>query len=84
MSNFNGIFTATMYDAEKNTTSNGYGEGEKISFDEPGGKLYIGRDSIINGEFEMKVSMPSEISNENYHPATLNMYAYDNNLEAVG
>lgn len=84
MNDFNGILTATIYDAEKNTVSNGYGEGEKISFDEPGGKLYIGRDSVINGEFEMNVSMPSEISNENYHQATISMYAYNNNNEAVG
>lgn len=84
MTDFNGILTATMYDAEKNTTSNGHGEGEKISFDEPGGKLYIGRDSVVNGEFEIKVSIPSEISNENYHPATLNMYAYNSNTDAIG
>ncbi len=85
MTDFNGILTATMYDAEKSTTSNGNGEkGEPVTFEEQGSKLYIGRDSIINGEFEMKVFMPSEIA-DNYRPAALNMYAYNNDgKEAIG
>ncbi len=84
MNDFNGILTATMYDAEKSVTSNGYGEkGEPVTFEEQGDKLYIGRDSIINGEFEMKVFMPSEIA-DNYRPAALSMYAHNNNIEAIG
>lgn len=85
MTDFNGILMATIYDAEKSTTSNGNGEkGEQVTFEEQGGKLYIGRDSIINGEFEMKVYMPSEIA-DNYRPAALNMYAYnDDGKEAIG
>ncbi len=88
MTGFNGIISSTLYDAEKSTTSNGYSSssssGKKITFEEQGDKLYSGRDSVINGEFTIQISMPSEIS-ENFRPAAFNMYAYaEDGSEAIG
>lgn len=85
MTQFNGVISATMYDAEKSTTTNGNGaKGEKITFEEQGGKLYMGRDSIKNGEFTLNVSMPSEITH-NFRQAALNMFAVSNDgIEAIG
>lgn len=84
---FNGVIHSTLYDAEKSTTSHGYTEeddGVEVTFEEHGSKLFAGRDSVINGEFTIQVSMPSEIAN-NYRPATLNLYAEsDNKMEAIG
>lgn len=85
--NFNGIIHTTLYDAEKSTTSHGYtnkDDGKEVIFEEHGDKLYAGRDSVINGEFSIHISMPTEIAN-NYRPATLNLYAQaDNEMEAIG
>lgn len=85
MTTFNGTISATMYDAEKSTTTKGNGDqGKSVIFEEQGGKLYAGRDSVINGEFSLKVAMPSEIAN-NFRQAALNMYATANDgTEAAG
>ncbi len=85
ITNFNGVISATLYDAEKSTTTNGNGkEGKQITFEEQGDRLFACRDSVINGEFELKISMPSEIA-DNFRPAALNMYAYStDNREAMG
>lgn len=87
ITNFNGIIHTTLYDAEKSTTSHGYthkDDGKEVIFEEHGDKLYAGRDSVINGEFTLHISMPTEIAN-NYRPATLNLYAQaDNGMEAIG
>ena len=87
LNNFTGIIHSTLYDAEKSTTSHGYShddDGKEVVFEEHGSKLYAGRDSVINGEFTIKISMPTEIAN-NYREATLNLYAQsDNGMEAIG
>lgn len=85
MTDFNGFISATIYDAEQSITTNGNGEnGKKVTFDTQGDKLYVGRDSVINGEFNIVVSMPSEIT-DNFRNATLSLYACsDNNVEAIG
>lgn len=91
MDDFNGTVTLTMYDAEYSTTSNGAYTGggkptygEKVTFEEQGEKIYVGRDSIRNGRFETTIAMPSEVSN-NFRPAALNMFARaDDGREAIG
>lgn len=86
MTNFNGVISVTMYDAEKSTTTNGNGaEGAQVTFEEQGGIIYADRDSVINGEFTIEAVMPSEVAN-NFRPAALNMYAYStqNNDDAMG
>lgn len=91
MDDFNGTVSLTMYDAEYSTTSNGAytgggkpTQGEKVTFEEQGEKIYVGRDSIRNGRFEAMIAMPSEVS-DNFRPAALNMFARaDDGREAIG
>lgn len=85
MTDFNGVLSVTMYDAEKSTTTNGNGDqGKVVTFEEQGGKLYAGRDSVTNGRFSLNVIMPSETA-QNFRPAALNMYAIAHDgTEAVG
>lgn len=81
MDDFNGTVALTMYDAEYSTTSQGAPtggskptQGEQITFEEQGAKLYMGRDSVVNGRFDITIAMPTEVA-DNFRPAALNMYA---------
>lgn len=85
---FNGVVSATLYDAEYSVTTKGNGSnGIEFPFDQQGSRLFAGNDSIKNGKFEMKFVMPSEIS-DNFRPATISLYAYStqkNDIrEAIG
>lgn len=86
---FNGIFEANLYDAERTITTLGRNidntEGRVYNFEEQGDRLLAGRDSIRNGEFELRITMPTEIA-DNYRPAAFDMYAYDatGKQEAIG
>lgn len=86
LTDFDGVLLATLYDAEKSTTTNGNGgdDGKMITFEEQGERLFTGRDSIIAGEFSMTFSMPTDIAG-NFRPAAFNLYAFEENgREAVG
>ena len=88
LTDFNGSLSATIYDAEYTTTSSGRPahntDGSAEPFQEQGGKLYSGRDSITDGRFTLRVPMPAEIS-DNYRPAAINLYASANDgREAIG
>lgn len=91
MDSFNGTIALTMYDAEYSTTSQGAStgggkptQGEQVTFEEQGAKLYTGRGSVVNGRFDMTIAMPSEVS-DNFRPAALNMYALSTDgREAIG
>jgi hypothetical protein len=83
---FNGYVLPTIYDAEYSTITLAHDvssndgtvtEGVESIFDQTGERLFIGRADVTNGEFSAKVSMPLEISG-NYRPATLNLYAVNN------
>lgn len=85
---FNGTLTATVFDAERSTTTRGNGDsGVPFTFQEMGGKLFAGSTPVRNGRFELRVSLPAEIS-DNYRPATINMYAQPSDScsvsEAIG
>lgn len=76
MSDFNGVITSTLYDADISTVSKGNGtEGVQVAFDQHGSRLFAGTDSIKGGLFSIKVPMPSEIA-DNYRNASINMLAY--------
>lgn len=91
MDNFNGTISLTLYDAEYSTTSQGATtgggkptQGEQVTFEEQGAKLYVGRDSVKNGRFDITIAMPAEVA-DNFRPAALNMYAKANDgREAIG
>lgn len=72
---FNGVVTATLYDAETSVTTNGRGEGEQITYDTPGALLFTAHGTATAGRFTLTTGMPSEMA-QNFRPATLNLYAY--------
>ncbi len=75
LEDFNGSLTATIFDAEQSTTTKGHGDkGTPYTFQHMGGKLFAGSTPIVDGRFELKVTIPAEIA-DNYRPATINMYA---------
>ncbi|MDE5608464.1 MAG: type IX secretion system sortase PorU [Muribaculaceae bacterium] len=73
---FDGRLMLTLYDAEYSTTSHGYGEGERVTFEQQGKRLQEKIDSVRSGRFETTLVMPSDIAH-NFRPAALNMYAVD-------
>lgn len=86
LQDFNGVVMATLYDAEQSITTlgNGGDEGVEYTFDQQGGRLFVGNTIVENGKFSLPVQMPSEVVN-NYRNAALNLYAYEENgREAVG
>lgn len=84
LSDFTGRLDLTLYDAEYSTTSNGYGEGEKVTFEQQGKRLQAVIDSVHCGYFKTKLIVPGEIS-QNFRQAMLNMYAVsDDGSDAVG
>ncbi|MCM1348039.1 MAG: type IX secretion system sortase PorU [Firmicutes bacterium] len=91
MDDFNGTISLALYDAEYSTTSQGAStggskptQGEQITFEEQGAKLYVGRDSVSGGRFDVQIAMPAEVA-DNFRPAALNMYALaSDGREAIG
>lgn len=88
LTDFNGVVSATLYDAQFSTTTLGHSEGDKegkpYTFDQQGGRLYMGNATVKGGAFTLNVVMPAEVA-DNYRPAAFNMYAYsDGGLEAAG
>lgn len=80
---FDGRLMLTLYDAEYSTTSHGYGEGERITFEQQGKRLQEKIDSVCSGRFETTLVMPSDIAH-NFRPAALNMYAVDSDGRDAG
>lgn len=79
LTNFNGVVNVVLHDAEVSVTTHGNGkDGKPVTFDKPGGRLFVGTDSVRAGVFEFKLNMPAEVA-DNYRPATLNMAAYASN-----
>ncbi len=79
---FNGPIQFTLYDAEKSVLTHGWGEkGKKSVYQERSSKLATGSTMVTNGEWSATILMPSEISN-NYAPAFISLYAYDQNMKS--
>lgn len=74
LTDFNGRVSASLYDAEHSVTSNGYGEGARVTFEKMGDKLLTTSGSVTNGKFSLTCRMPSSFS-DNYRPATFSFYA---------
>ena len=86
---FNGTVISTLYGPEQSVTTHGYGwDGKKITYDDRPDRLAITMDTVVGGEFMVRVTIPSEVNNEydNFRPALINLYAYDSRdtLEAKG
>lgn len=89
LNDFDGTLTVQLYDAEYSITTEGRPsddtEGEPVTFEQQGDKLYQGSGRVEGGTFKINIPMPSEIS-DNFRPAMLNMYALSDNgqREAIG
>ncbi|MCM1452782.1 MAG: type IX secretion system sortase PorU [Clostridium sp.] len=82
LEDFNGSVTVSIYDAERSMLTKGKREHNKeIAFDQRGEKLFAGSAKVENGRFKINVAMPAEIS-DNFRPATINMYAYADDMSA--
>ena len=86
---FNGVMVSTLFGPEQSVTTNGYGsDGVKVTYDEWSNRLSVNSDTVVNGEFMVRVIIPGDVNgeNDNYRPALINLYAYDSRdtLEAKG
>ncbi|MCQ2287981.1 MAG: type IX secretion system sortase PorU [Muribaculaceae bacterium] len=88
VNNFNGSVLSNLYDCDQSVTTHGYGDGEKFTYQEHSNRIALTNDSVKNGEFSIKVTIPSEImySYDNYTPSLINLYAYDaqRGVDAIG
>ena len=92
---FNGTIMPTLYDAEKSVETKGnkaINEEEPIAkfvYQERSNKLAVAKDSVRNGEFSVRLIIPSEIDSpesfDNYSTAMVSFYANsDSGIEANG
>ena len=86
--NFDGAIVSTLFGPEQSVVTNGEGDGIKYTYDDRPNRLAINIDTVIGGQFTVRVIIPSEVNNEydNYRPSLINLYAYDSRdtLEAKG
>lgn len=82
---YNGIICPTAYDSEVSVVTHGYGEeGEVFEFSERSNRLYVGKDSIVGGQFEIAFKMPREINFADDR-GLINLYCYnDQDQEGSG
>ena len=74
---YNGIICPTVYDSEVTVVTHGYGEeGKAIEFKERSNRLYVGKDSIVNGIFEISFKVPREINFAD-DKGLINLYCYN-------
>lgn len=85
---FDGTVQLTLYDAETSVTTIGRNidntSGLSIVFDEHGERLFSGRDSVIAGDFDIRIAMPAELA-DNYRNALMSLNARSiSGSDAVG
>lgn len=74
---YNGIICPTVYDSEVSVVTHGYGEeGKVFEFSERSNRLYVGKDSITDGTFEISFRVPREINFAD-DKGLINLYCYN-------
>ncbi len=74
---YNGIICPTVYDSEVSVVTHGYGEeGKAFEFSERSNRLYVGKDSITGGQFEIAFKVPREINFADDR-GLINLYCYN-------
>ncbi len=73
--NFNGIAYLKVYDKESDFTTLG-DEGEKLTYSDFSSKLFEGRVTVLNGEFNAAFIVPKDINPE-YGIGRISLYAID-------
>lgn len=75
---FNGTVALTLYDAEQSFITEGRDidktSGKEMVVDTHGSRLFAGRDSVRNGEYTIRIAMPSELA-DNFRPALMSLNA---------
>ncbi|MDE6048586.1 MAG: type IX secretion system sortase PorU, partial [Paramuribaculum sp.] len=75
---FNGTVRVTLYDAETSVATLGRNidgtTGQSVIVDEHGERLFSGRDSVVAGEFDLRIAMPAELA-DNYRNALISINA---------
>lgn len=89
VNNFNGTVESNLFDCDQSVTTHGYGSsGVQFTYQEHSNRIALNNDSVKNGEFTIKVTIPSEImySYDNYTPSLINLYAWDQQrmIDAAG
>ena len=78
VNNFNGSVKSQLYDCDQSVTTHGYGkEGVEFTYQEHSNRIAVSSDSVKNGQFSVKITIPTEISYDNYTPSLINLYAFD-------
>ncbi len=75
LSDFDGVVTVDIFDAEKSTLTVNPDYDKQEVFEEHGERVFTGSTAVKNGLFTLKVSMPGEIA-QNYRPGSMTLYAY--------
>lgn len=86
MDSFFGPITYELYDATESRVTLGRGnDGVVSSYDNMGGRLFVGSGIVRDGHFRVHMFMPSVIS-QNFRNATLSVFAADENkgIRAAG
>lgn len=75
---YNGIICPTVYDSEIPVVTHGYGgeAGKVFEFSERSNRLYVGKDSIVGGQFEISFRVPREINFAD-DKGLINLYCYN-------
>lgn len=92
---FNGAIITTLFGAKDTITTHGYysgndsTEGKKVKYTDRPNRLAINVDTVIGGQFTVRVIIPTEVNNnveDDYSEALISLYAYDSGraLEATG
>lgn len=85
---FNGSVTSRLFDSEQSVVTHGYGDGVQYVFQERSNQLSVAVDTVVNGNFKIQITIPSEVIStyDNYDTSLLNLYACDrtNKIEANG
>lgn len=75
LDDFTGSLSYTIFDAEYSTVSNERDENEReVSFEQQGNRVAAGRTAVTAGEFEISLTMPSEVA-DNFRPGAMSLYA---------
>lgn len=89
LTDFTGLLSVSIFDAEMSVSTYGKGDsdsddaGAVVTYQDHPNRLYVGNDSVKNGEFSIKFRMPTSIVN-NYTPAMAIFYAESNGIDALG
>ena len=83
-SDFNGLLSTTVFDSQTQiTTLDNNGMGEALSYFDYPNVMYIGNDSVRNGEFSFSFSVPKDISYSDQN-GKINLHAVNDNNRKEG